>query len=212
MQVLPQTLLKFEIFEIFESCKNFFWPIEIMVLESCVLIIKAQAWSPISKMVRNSPIGPRGAELRAQNSQGVSKYPQRGHIAIKKFLLALALCKLNGKVPQVVGFLQLNPGPPSAKTLGAIPKYVSTFGLHKSLQIAKKIWPIEIMLWELSVLMKKAPIWCPISKKVQFPKIWPLLAELWSQHFFSCPDGSHCGNSRDALWLPCEVLVLFPCS
>ena len=110
-----------------------------MVLESCVFIIKAQAWSPISKMVQNSPIGPRGAELRAQNSQGVGVYPQRWHIAIKNVLLALALCKLNGKVPQVVGFLQLNPGPPSAKTLGAIPKYMSIFGLHNSLQIAKKI-------------------------------------------------------------------------
>jgi hypothetical protein len=130
----------------------------------------------------------------------------------KRFLLALALCKLNGKVPQVVGFLQLNPGPPSAKTLGAIPKYVSTFGLHNSQQIAKKIWPIEIMLWELSVLMKKAHIWSPISKMVQFPKIWPLLAELWSQHFFSCPDGSHRGYSWYPLWLPRGVQVLFPCS
>ncbi len=43
------------------------------------------------------------------------------------------------------------------------------------------------MVWELSVLIKKAPIWCPISKKVQLPQIWPLLAELWTQHFFHVP-------------------------
>ena len=147
-------------------------------------MIKAQAWSPISKMVQISLIWPRGTELRGQKPQGVGVYPQRWHIAIKKFLLALALCKLNGKVPQVVGLLQLNPGPSRAKTLGAIPKYVSIFGFHNSQQIPNYFWPIEIMVSESCVLMKKVHMCSPISKMVQFPKIWPLLAKLWAQHFF----------------------------
>jgi len=155
-----------------------------MVLERCVFMIKAQAWSPISKMVQISLIWPRGAELRAQNSQGVSEYPQRWHIAIKNFLLALALYKLNGKVPQVVGLLQLNPVPSRAKTLVAIPKYVAIFGFHNSQQIPNYFWPIEIMVSESCVLMKKVHMCSPISKMVQFPKIWPLLAKLWAQHFF----------------------------
>ena len=109
-----------------------------MVLELCVLLIKAQIWSPISKMVRIFPIGPQGAELRAKNPHRVAEFPHRLHIGINNFLVALGLCKLDGKVGQDVGFLQLNPGPSGAKTLGAVPKHVSIFGLHNSQQKPKK--------------------------------------------------------------------------
>jgi hypothetical protein len=79
------------------------------------------SWSPISELGQISEIGPKRAELGAENPQGTPGFPLWQHFELTLFLLLSELWKLNRNVQNELLHLCASSGLVIFKTLGVIP-------------------------------------------------------------------------------------------